>query len=151
MSNDARIRSQTRDDFPHYSRIQTRWSDNDIYGHVNNAIYYHYIDSVVNEYLINSGALDPNTSSVIGLVAETRCTYFSPIEFPQRIDAGLRASRIGNSSVTYDIGLFVEGEQDSAATASFIHVYVDRNSRRPAPLTNALRVAAENIAMSRSV
>jgi acyl-CoA thioester hydrolase len=125
--------------------LQTRWSDNDIYRHVNNAIYYHYVDTVVNGYLIEQGALDINNSDVVGLVVETRCTYFSPLIFPQIIDAGLRAARVGQSSVTYEIGLFAEGEDTTAAFAYFVHVYVGRDSQRPVEIPAALRRAVEQI------
>ncbi len=127
--------------YPHFAVIPTRWLDNDVYGHVNNVHFYSYFDTVVNQYLIEVGVLDPATSAVIGLVVETKCNYFVSVSFPERLDAGLRVARIGGSSVRYEIGLFRVGSQTAAAQGHFIHVYVDRESRRPAPLP-ALLVAA---------
>ena len=127
-----------RDAFRRFSRIDTRWADNDAYGHVNNVVYYAYFDSVVNRTLIEAGALDVEKSAVIGLVVETHCNYFSPLSFPQAVDAGLRVARIGGSSVRYQIGLFAAGEALTAAHGHFIHVYVDRSSRRPTPLPERL-------------
>ncbi len=125
--------------------ITTRWMDNDVYGHVNNVVYYAYFDSVVNRTLIEAGALDIQNSAVIGLVVETHCNYFSPLAFPQAIDAGLRVARIGGSSVRYDIGLFGEGDAQSAAHGHFIHVYVDRSTRRPAPLPERLLTVLQGL------
>lgn len=100
--------------YPHFLCIGTRWMDNDIYGHVNNVVYYSYFDTVVNEYLIRTGALDIEHSTTIGLVVETQCNYFAPIVFPDRIDAGLRVVRLGASSVRYEVGLFMEGDAQPA-------------------------------------
>lgn len=125
--------------------LQTRWSDNDIYRHVNNAVYYHFVDTVVNGYLLEQGVLDIEDSDVVGLVVETRCTYFAPLVFPQSIDAGLRVSRIGRSSITYEIGLFAEGEDMTSAFAVFVHVYVDRETQRPVKIPAPLRQATERL------
>jgi acyl-CoA thioester hydrolase len=119
--------------------------DNDVYGHVNNVVYYSLFDTAVNGYLINEGALDIHRGEVIGLVVETHCNYFAPVEFPQRIDAGIRVARIGGSSVRYEIGLFAEGEPLTAARGHFIHVYVDRQTRRPTALPAALNGALQAI------
>ncbi|WP_047865607.1 acyl-CoA thioesterase [Rubrobacter aplysinae] len=131
-----------RELYPHFLQLQTRWMDNDVYGHVNNVIYYSYFDTVVNEYLISSGVLDISGGEVIGLVAHTECDYFAPLSFPQKVDAGLRVERLGGSSVTYEIGLFDPGSDEAVAVGSFVHVYVDRETRRstglPAPLREAL-------------
>ncbi|MEM5342423.1 acyl-CoA thioesterase [Paraburkholderia azotifigens] len=127
--------------YPHFLAIGTRWMDNDIYGHVNNVVYYSYFDTVVNEYLIRTGALDIEHSTTIGLVVETQCNYFAPIVFPDRIDAGLRVVRLGTSSVRYEVGLFREGDDQPAAQGHFVHVYVDRETRRPVALPDALRAA----------
>ena len=124
-----------------WSRIATRWSDNDVYGHVNNVVYYSFFDTAVNAYLIEAGALDIHAGPVIGLVVETGCRYFSAMAFPQTVDAGIRVARVGNSSVRYEVGLFAEGEDVAAACGHFIHVYVDRATRRPVPLPPALREA----------
>ena len=121
-------------DFPHVLEIPTRWKDNDVYGHVNNVIYYSYFDTVVAEYLIANGVLDFVKGDTIGLVVETKCSYFAPIAFPDRVRAGLRVAHLGTSSVRYEIGIFRNDEQQAAAQGYFVHVYVDRVSNRPAPL-----------------
>jgi acyl-CoA thioester hydrolase len=113
---------------------------------VNNVVYYGWFDTVVNEYLIRSGALDLERSPVIGLVVETGCNYFAELAFPQAVDAGLRVARIGRSSVRYEIGLFAAGAQQASAQGHFIHVYVDRAGRRPVALPQSLRAALERIA-----
>jgi acyl-CoA thioester hydrolase len=126
-----------------FRTIGTRWMDNDAYGHVNNVVYYSWFDTAVNAHLIEQGALDIHDSQVIGLVVETQCNYFAPVEFPQTVDAGLRVARIGRSSVRYEVGLFVQGELMTAATGHFVHVYVDRATRRPAPLPERLKSVLE--------
>lgn len=136
-----RITPLPRAAFTHFRAITTRWMDNDVYGHINNVQYYSFFDTVVNGYLIDKGALDPDRSQVIGLVVETHCNYFSPLSFPQRIDAGLRVAHVGTSSVRYEVGLFAEGEDVAAAQGHFVHVYVDRVTRRPAILPQALQEA----------
>jgi acyl-CoA thioester hydrolase len=132
--------------FRHIRRITTRWMDNDVYGHVNNVQYYSYFDTVVNGYLIQHHVLDPATSPVIGLVVETQCNYFAPLSFPQTIDAGLRVARLGGTSVRYEVGLFAEGDDLAAAQGHFVHVYVDRITRRPVVLPSALRNALAPLA-----
>src|SRR5262249_39665142 len=112
---------------------------NDIYGHVNNVVYYSYFDTVVNRYLIEGGFLDLETSSVVGLVVETGCRFAKPIAFPDDVTAGLRVAHLGTSSVRYEIALFRGDDDDAAAEGHFVHVYVDRATRRPAPLPDALR------------
>jgi acyl-CoA thioester hydrolase len=121
--------------------ITTRWADNDVYGHVNNVVYYAWFDTAVNGYLIEQGALDIHAGGVIGLVVETQCHYLSPIAFPQKVTAGIRVAHVGTSSVRYEVGLFADDEQASAARGHFVHVYVDRATRRPAALPPALREA----------
>jgi acyl-CoA thioester hydrolase len=108
--------------------------DNDVYGHVNNVVYYSWFDTAVNAYLIEQGALDIHRGAIIGLVVETQCNYFAPLAFPQMVQAGLRVAHLGTSSVRYEVGLFAEGEEEPAACGHFVHVYVDRETRRPAPL-----------------
>jgi acyl-CoA thioester hydrolase len=120
--------------------------DNDVYGHVNNVVYYAYFDTVVNQYLIEQGGLDIERSQIIGLVVETRCHYFAPITFPDTVNAGLRVAKLGNSSVRYEIGLFRNEADTASAQGHFIHVYVDRASRRPAALPQPMRAALERIA-----
>jgi acyl-CoA thioester hydrolase len=119
--------------------IPTRWMDNDVYGHVNNVVYYSFFDTVVNATLIERGLVDPATSKVIGLVVETGCRYATSISFPEEIEAGLRVARLGTSSVRYEIGLFKAQQPRAAAEGHFVHVYVDRDSRRPTPLPQPLR------------
>ena len=134
-----------RAQYRHFLPIQTRWSDNDAYGHVNNVVYYSWFDTVVNEYLIAAGALDIQASAVVGLVVETKCNYFSELAFPQRVDAGLRVAHAGKSSVRYELALFGALSDAASAQGHFVHVYVDRASRRPVPLPAALRAAVERL------
>jgi acyl-CoA thioester hydrolase len=138
LSTTSRPTPQPRSAYRHFSSISTRWMDNDAYGHINNVVYYSYFDTVVNRYLIEAGVLDVQKSPVIGLVVETHCNYFSPLSFPQTVDTGLRVARLGASSVRYEIGLFGGGAPLAAACGHFVHVYVDRETRRPAPLPPAL-------------
>lgn len=134
-----------RSDYAAFTTISTRWSDNDIYGHVNNAVYYLWFDTAVNEYLIRAGALDIHSGEVIGLVVETGCAYFAPAAFPDTIFAGVRVDRIGTSSVRYAVGLFRNDDAEAAAAGHFTHVYVDRTTRRPVALPGRLRTALESI------
>lgn len=133
----SRPQPQDRAAYAHLSSITTRWMDNDVYGHVNNVTYYSYFDTVVNRYLIEAGVLDIHHGEVIGLVIETHCNYFAPLAFPRNVDAGIRVAHIGQSSVRYEIGLFDDGAAQTAATGHFVHVYVDRLTRRPVPLPEA--------------
>ena len=130
-----------RDEFPYLQSISTRWSDNDVYGHVNNVVYFSYFDTVVNQYLIEKGVLDIHGGDVIGLVVENSCRYFQSLQFPDRVAAGVQVQRLGTSSVIYRIGLFRGDEQNPAAEGRFVHVYVDRASRKPVPLPTGLRIA----------
>jgi acyl-CoA thioester hydrolase len=134
--------------YRHFHPLQTRWADNDIYGHVNNVAYYGYFDTTVNEYLIAAGALDIHAGAVIGLVVETGCRYFAPLAFPDRLEGALRVATIGVSSVRYEIAIFRQGEESPAAEGHFVHVYVDRKTRRPVALPEPLRRALERIALS---
>ena len=127
--------------FPHVLDITTRWMDNDVYGHVNNVVYYSFFDTVVNRYLIDEGALDVARGGVIGLVVETKCNYFQPIAFPELVRAGLRVAHQGTSSVRYEVGLFRNGESSASAQGHFVHVYVDRATNRPVPLPENLKAA----------
>jgi len=119
--------------------ITTRWMDNDVYGHVNNVVYYSFFDTAVNGLLMDAGVLDIHHGEVIGLVVETQCNYFAPIAFPQAVAAGVRVAQLGRSSVRYEIGLYAGDAAESAAAGHFIHVYVDRATRRPVPLPAALK------------
>ena len=134
-----------RTSYRHFHRITTRWIDNDAYGHVNNVVYYSWFDTAVNEYLIRRGVLDVGAGEVIGLVVETQCRFFSELAFPQPVDIGLRTGRLGTTSVRYEIGVFAEGEATASAQGHFVHVYVDRASRRPTALPAPLRDALERI------
>jgi acyl-CoA thioester hydrolase len=129
---------ESRSAYRAFIPITTRWSDNDVYGHVNNVIYYAWFDTAVNGHLIAQGALDIHAGEVIGLVVETQCHYFSPIAFPQKVTAGIRVAHVGTSSVRYEVGLFADDEPLCAAKGHFVHVYVDRATRRPAPLLEDL-------------
>jgi acyl-CoA thioester hydrolase len=137
----ARRAPEERNAYPVLRSISTRWSDNDVYGHVNNVVYYSWFDTAVNGHLIDHGVLDIHAGETIGLVIETQCNYFSPLAFPQAVEAGIRVAHLGTSSVRYEVGLFGAGEPLSAAAGHFVHVYVDRTTRRPVPLPAALREA----------
>lgn len=133
------IERTRRDDYRRFQGISTRWLDNDVYGHVNNVVYYSWFDTAVNRLLVTAGLLDIHAGKVIGLVAETGCRYFAPTAFPDEIEAGVRVAHVGSTSVRYEIGLFKKNEDVAAAVGFFVHVYVDRESKRPVPLSDALR------------
>lgn len=136
---------EARERYLHFQRIPTRWMDNDVYGHVNNVVYYAFFDTVVNQYLIEQGVLDIEGSRTIGLVVETGCQYFSSVTFPDLVTGALRVARLGNSSVRYEVGIFRNEDRLTAARGHFIHVYVDRETRRPVPLPEPLRQALERL------
>ena len=119
--------------------------DNDVYGHVNNVVYYSWFDTAVNAWLIEQGALDIHHGDTIGLVIETQCNYFAPLAFPQTVEAGLRVAHLGKSSVRYEVGLFAQGEALAAACGHFVHVYVGREDRRPRPLPENLRQVLQGL------
>jgi acyl-CoA thioester hydrolase len=125
--------------------IGTRWADNDVYGHVNNVVYYSWFDTAVNAYLIEQGALDIHAGAVIGLVIETQCNYFAPLAFPRSVEAGLRVAHLGSSRVRFEVGLFAQGQETAAACGHFVHVYVDRETRRPMPLPAPLKKTLETL------
>jgi acyl-CoA thioester hydrolase len=129
--------------YPHRLAIPTRWNDNDVYGHVNNVEYYAFFDTVINEYLITKGGLDIHSGEVIGLCAESHCEFKAPLAFPETVTAALRVDHLGRSSVRYEIALFGEAAEEPAATGWFVHVFVDRETRRPAELPPRLRSALE--------
>ncbi len=134
-----------RGDYRLFRPLQTRWSDNDLYGHMNNVVHYSLFDTAVNGWLIEEGVLDPLRGERVGLVVETGCRYFAELAFPDAVDAGLRVARLGTSSVRYEIGLFRNGDESAAAEGHFVHVYVDRLSRRPAPLRDDLRALLSTV------
>lgn len=131
----------TRADFRVFRAIPTRWHDNDAYGHVNNVVYYGWFDTAVNAWLIENGFLDLAGSEIVGLVAETGCTYFESVAFPETVEAGIAVERLGNSSVTYRIGIFRQGGERAAAQGRFTHVYVERASQKPVAIPAPLRAA----------
>jgi acyl-CoA thioester hydrolase len=140
----ARPQPHRRADYPHLREITTRWMDNDAYGHVNNVVYYSFFDTAVNGWLIERGALDIAASPVVGFVVETGCHYFAPLAYPQTVTAGVRVAQLGRSSVRYEIALFGPGADEAAAQGHFVHVYVDRATRRPVrELPSGLRSALE--------
>jgi acyl-CoA thioester hydrolase len=134
---------ETRAKYAHFLAIPTRWMDNDAYGHVNNVVYYSFFDTVVNEYLIENAGLDIASSEVIGVVAETMCRFRASVSFPGTVHAGLRVAHVGKSSVRYEIGIFGGDDDTAAATGYFVHVYVDRATRRPVPVPDKVRAALE--------
>jgi len=136
----------TRDTFVRFLAIPMRWMDNDIYGHVNNVVYYSYFDTVINEFLITHGHLDIAASEAIGLCVESTCRFHHELAFPETIDAGLRVEKLGTSSVRYAIGLFRQNEFSPAASGHFVHVFVDRATRKPTPIPAAIRTALETLA-----
>ena len=141
----TRTTAESRNAYRHFRAIPTRWADNDVYGHVNNVVYYSYFDTVVNQYLVEQGALNIEKSTVIGLVVETQCEYFSPITFPDIVHAGLRVAKLGNSSVRYEIGLFRNEDNAASAQGHFVHVYVDRTSRRAIAVPIDMRLVLEKL------
>ena len=138
MANPA---PEPRTAYRHFHTITTRWLDNDAYGHVNNTVYYSWFDTAVNQYLIEHGVLDVANGAVIGLVVETQCNYFSAMAFPDLVHVGLRVAGSGSSSVRYEIGIFRNDEPLASAQGHFVHVYVDRDTRRPTALPAPLRAA----------
>ncbi|MGY4828671.1 acyl-CoA thioesterase [Sphaerotilaceae bacterium SBD11-9] len=145
MSTTPRPQPDGRDAYRHFTPLATRWMDNDAYGHLNNVVYYSLFDTAVNRYLIEAGALDIHHGEVIGLVVETHCNYFASIEFPQMVEAGIRVAQLGSSSVRYEIGIFAAGAALAAARGHFIHVYVDRATRRPTALPPTLLKALKEL------
>lgn len=139
------VEAKRRSDFRHFLRISTRWMDNDAYGHVNNVVYYSWFDTVVNQFLISNGVLDIEHSPVIGLVIETQCNYLASVSFPDVITAGVTVTKLGNSSVRYEVGIFRNDEDGASAQGHFVHVYVDRVSRRPASIPGPMRHLLETI------
>jgi len=132
-----------RSDFAAFRQIQTRWMDNDVYGHMNNVVHYSLFDTAVNGWLIAQGLLDVTKSQTYGLVVETGCRYHAEMQFPDLVHAGLRIARIGTSSVRFEVGLFRNDEEEAAAEGFFVHVYVDRDTHRPVAIEGDRRTAFE--------
>lgn len=135
----------SRAEFAHFLAIPTRWMDNDAYGHVNNVVYYSFFDTAVNRFLIDRGGLRIDASPVIGLVVETGCRYHRPLAFPDAVEVGIRVAHLGTSSVRYELGVFRAGDDLAAAEGHFVHVYVDRETRAPTRLPDALRAVLQEI------
>ena len=134
-----------REDLKAWTKIPTRWMDDDIYGHVNNVVYYSYFDTAVNGNLIRATGQDIRSQDAIGIVVESGCTFHRELSFPQVIEAGLLVEKIGNSSVTYRVGLFIEEDSEPAASGHFVHVYVDHENRRPVRVPEKIRQALRPI------
>ncbi len=132
-------------DYPFRTTITTRWMDNDIYGHINNVAYYSFFDTAANQFLIEHGGLDIHAGTIIGLVVESKCHYHAPLAYPQRLRAGVRVDKLGNRAVTYGIAIFPEHDDRAAAHGHFVHVFVDRSSRQPIAIPDALRAALASL------
>lgn len=141
----AKTPAPARSEYSWFVPITTRWSDNDLYGHVNNVIYYSYFDSVANRYLIDEGGLDIHNGDTIGLVVNSGCSYHAPVAYPQALQGALRVDHLGNSSVRYGIAVFLDGVDSACANGTFTHVFVDRLSNQPVPIPTRLRNALERI------
>jgi len=141
MSESTREPPPGRDRFAHFAALGTRWLDNDVYGHINNIVYYAYFDTVVNEYLMTAAGCDIRQLPQLGVVAETGCRYFSSLSFPEKLEVGLAVERLGARSVTYRLGVFAAGAATAAALGKFVHVYVDAHSRRPTDVPPCIRDA----------
>lgn len=137
-----------REEYAHLLEMPTRWADNDVYGHVNNVEYYAFFDTLINTWLIRKGGLDIHEGGVIGVCAESQCRYLASFAFPEVVEGGLRVGRLGRSSVRYEIGLFKAGVAEPAAVGEFVHVFVDRETRRPAELPPRLRAALERLVVT---
>ncbi len=140
--------SNTRASYKHFLAIPTRWMDNDVYGHVNNVVYYSYFDTVVNDYLMRHGGLDYRNGAIVGLVVETMCQYKKSLAFPESVDVGLRVAKIGNSSVRFEIGIFRQGDDAPAAFGYFVHVFVERAVQKAIAMPERIRGALEKILVS---
>ena len=140
----------SRTDYPHFVPVSTRWMDNDVYGHINNALYYGFFDTAINHYLINEGGLDINHAPVIGFAVESQCQYLQPLAYPEALEVGLRVGKLGNSSVRYELAIFKQDEDLAAAAGYFVHVFVDRQTQRPVPIPESIRTALDRLIMSRA-
>jgi len=134
-----------RHQYAQFMSVQTRWMDNDVYGHVNNVVYYSYFDTVVNRYLIDPGGLDFHNAPIVGIMAETMCRFYRSFAYPEGIDAGLRVGRLGSSSVRYEVGLFGEGDDLARAEGHLVHVFVERATNKPVPIPSGIRAALEKL------
>lgn len=144
MTLDPRL--ERRSSYPHFLTIPTRWHDIDVYAHVNNVEFYSYFDTVVNDYLIRAGGLNTEGDRVVAFAAETHCQFLKPVKFPETVDAGLRVSKLGNSSCRYEIGIFRQGDDEPCAVGYFVHVFVERPANRPVPIPGPIRSALQQLA-----
>ncbi|HKO97456.1 MAG TPA: thioesterase family protein [Pyrinomonadaceae bacterium] len=135
----------TRSEYKHFSTQGTRWMDNDVYGHINNALYYGFFDTAINQYLIAEGGLDINAGEVIAFTVESQCQYLAPLAFPEVLEVGLRVGKLGNSSVRYELAIFKQGEPHAAAAGYFVHVFVARETQRPVSMPERIRRALERL------
>jgi acyl-CoA thioester hydrolase len=135
----SREQAADRSAFKVWRRLSTRWADNDAYGHVNNTVYYEWFDTAVNAWMVEQGVLDIGNGDPIGLVVETRCSYFAPLAFPDDVDVGLAVASLGRTSIRYRIGVFAVGSAEAAAQGEFVHVVVDRANRRPVEIPASWR------------
>ena len=147
MSDKPAVPEDTRRHFGHFAHIPTRWMDNDVYGHLNNVVYYSYFDTVINRWLIAEAGLDPKQGAVVGLCVESKCRFLRTIAFPEDIDAGLRVEKLGSSSVRYGVGIFRRGSEELCAIGYFVHVFVDREMK-PVTIPPAMRKAFERLVTS---
>jgi len=130
-----------RASFHWFYPLDTRWADNDIYGHANNVVYYAWFDTVVNRFLIEEGGMRPGQDNVVGYVVSSGCDYFAPVTYPESLELGLRVVRLGEKSVSWEVGVFLPGESESRATGRFVHAFVDQAAQRPAAVPPAIREA----------
>jgi acyl-CoA thioester hydrolase len=149
MTDDAkRERDERRADYPHFLQVPTRWMDNDVYGHVNNVTYYSYFDTAVNEFLMRFTGLDYRSKDPVGMVVETGCRFHREIAFPDVLDVGVRVRRLGNSSVTYEIGIFKQSVEEPSATGHFVHVYVRPGEMKPVAIPDRVRAVLERLVVA---
>ena len=137
--------TDTRDQYPHGIPIATRWNDTDLFGHVNNAVYYEYFDSVIHRYLMEAGGNDPLRGETLQFCVENRCQYHRELSFPETVDARLRVAKLGRSSVCFELGLFTEANVAPAASGYFVHVFVDRSTHKPMPIPDPIRAALQRL------
>ena len=143
--SDKKLSPPTRADFVVFEDVQSRWMDNDAYGHINNAVYYSFFDTAVNRYLIDNNVLDIFKSETIGLVIETQCKYFSPIVYPDLVRVGMKVTHLGNSSVKFEVAIFKNDDDIASAAGHFVHVYVDRKSNKSTPIPQNVRTLLEGL------
>lgn len=147
MTAMARLEPDTRDRYPQFVTITTRWADNDAYGHVNNVVYYSFFDTAVNQYMLREGVLDLAAGTTVSLVVDTACTYFSPVSYPDLVHCGLRVVHLGSSSVRYELGIFRNHDPLAAARGQYVHVCCDRVTMKPVAMPAPLRAALERLVL----